>query len=286
MNKKTSRGTKLPSPEIITANQKVHTQIATKYNQSEPHFRPENQEKVKQRLSDAKKLAPSNKRMLDVGCGTGFLINLAHDLFERIDGIDATQAMLDCVDLSPGNVHLHQGIAEDLPFEDQTFDVVTAYSFIDHLEDYRLMISEAARVLKPQGCLYVDLIPNRLFWNEIFELSESDNSVFDPIVNREINELVRHEEKLKEQYGIDPSDWKLTEPAKSDGNGYDPKKLEAEISNLGFDCKVEFEWYLGQAQTIHGISKEAAKVVDQHLHRLLPITGSLFKYLVVTGMKK
>jgi ubiquinone/menaquinone biosynthesis C-methylase UbiE len=74
VNQKTSRGTNLPNPEIISANQKVHTQIATKYNQSEPHFRPENQEKVKQRLLDAKKLAPSNKRMLDVGCGTGFLI--------------------------------------------------------------------------------------------------------------------------------------------------------------------------------------------------------------------
>ena len=69
-------------------------------------------------------------RLLDVGCGAGFVIELLADTFDEIHGIDPTRAMLDQVDASAGNITLHEGIAESLPFEDGTFDLVTAYSVL------------------------------------------------------------------------------------------------------------------------------------------------------------
>jgi ubiquinone/menaquinone biosynthesis C-methylase UbiE len=274
-----------PDPRVVAANQKVHSQLAAKYNENEPHFRPENQSKVRRRLETLAAQAPSTDRMLDLGCGTGFLLNLAHDLFARVDGVDATQAMLDRVDLSPGNITVHQGVVESLHFADQTFDAVTAYSFIDHLEDHVAMLREAFRVLKPGGRLYVDLIPNRSFWTSIFNAESLAGRPFDTIVEREIEEIVNHEAKLQEQFGIDPVDWQFTEPAKSGGHGFDAAQLKQETDSLGFQSRVEYEWFLGQAVVMHGTSMEAAQIVDQHLHRLLPVSNSLFKYLVLTATK-
>ena len=57
-------------------------------------------------------LAPqAGENILDVGCGTGFIINLSKDLFDELHGVDATQAMLDKVDLSSGNIILHNKLA-------------------------------------------------------------------------------------------------------------------------------------------------------------------------------
>lgn len=272
-------------PLVVAANQKVHSQLAGRYNESEPHFRPENQAKVRARLESLAAQAPSQERMLDLGCGTGFLLNLSHDLFTTVDGIDATAAMLARVDLSPGNITVQQGVVEDLPFDDSTFDMVTAYSFLDHLADHVAMLREAYRVLKPGGKLYVDLIPNRSFWNAVYASSEAAARPFDAIVEREIDELVNHEQKLQDKFGIDPADWQLTEPAKSEGQGFDAQTLAAETDALGFRTEILFEWYLGQAVAMHGISMDAAQLIDDHLRRLLPLSSSLYKYLVLVATK-
>jgi ubiquinone/menaquinone biosynthesis C-methylase UbiE len=274
------------NPRVVEANQRVHSQLASQYNESEPHFRPENQQKVRRRLVDLAARTPSTERMLDLGCGTGFLLNLAHDLFTRIDGIDATQAMLDRVDLSPGNITLHQGVVEALPFEPNTFDLATAYSFLDHLADHVPVLHEAHRVLRPGGMLYVDLIPNRSFWQGVYSASGSSQRPFDAIVEREINELVNHEQKLQEQFGIDPVDWQFAEPAKSEGKGFDGEQLRAEVEAAGFTAEIRYEWYLGQAVVMHGDSMEAAEAIDAHLRRLLPVSESLFKYIVLTATKR
>ena len=272
--------------EIVEANRRVHSLLASSYNETEPHFRPENRAKVLRRLTELAGIAPSRVRMLDLGCGTGFLLSLAHPLFESIDGIDATPAMLARVDLSPGNIHLHEGVVERLPFESEAFDMVTAYSFLDHLEDHVVVLAEAHRVLKPGGVLYFDLVPNQRFWHAIESAARSDDRGIDPIVDREIHELLHHEEKLQAAFGVAPEDWRNAEPAKSAGKGFDPDVLADEVSAVGFTTTIRHEWYLGQAAVMHGDSASSADLIDGHLRRLLPVTSSLFKYLVVTAVKK
>ena len=275
-----------PNPAVVAANQRVHATLASVYNETEPHFRPENRAKVRRRLEQLSKASPCSERMLDLGCGTGFLLGLASDLFDRLDGIDATPEMLERVDLTPGNIHLHQGVVENLPFEDETFDIVTAYSFIDHLDDHRRVLREANRVLRPGGQLYVDLVPNRSFWDAIYDASESSGRPFDHAVEKEIEELVNHEQILHEKFGIAPTDWRLAEPAKSEGKGFLATELFADAVDAGFEPEIRHEWFLGQAPLMHGTSFEAAEIVDAHLRSLLPVSGRLFKYLVLTGKKR
>lgn len=66
--------------KIIDANIEVHTKMIEVYNQ-EPHFRPENQIKVKKQISQLQKEINA-KLLLDVGCGTGFILNIVSDLEE------------------------------------------------------------------------------------------------------------------------------------------------------------------------------------------------------------
>lgn len=277
---------KSPLPVVVEANVRVHTQLADQYDLTEPHFRPENRAKVRARLEDLASRAGS-QRLLDFGCGTGFVLNLASDLFDQLDGVDATRAMLDRVDLASGNIALHEGMVEHVPFDDDTFNMVTAYSFLDHLESHTAALTEALRVLRPGGVLYVDLIPNRNFWTGIYEANEQGVAGgHDAIIEREIGELVHHEEKLEQQFGIDPTDWRNAEPAKSGGKGFDPLELAADLTRVGFvDVEVRHEWFLGQAVVMHGDSFEAATSIDEHLRRLLPVSSRLYKYLVVTAAK-
>lgn len=146
--------------DVRDANVVVHSRMAAQYNEREPHFRPENKATVRARLQALR--SEFGGRLLDVGCGTGFIIDIAADLFDVVRGIDLTPAMLDRVQLRP-NVQVFCGDAAELPFGAADFDVVSAYSFLHHLQNLAPVLSEVHRVLRPGGCLYADLEPNRHF---------------------------------------------------------------------------------------------------------------------------
>ena len=164
--------------KINEANIEDHSKMADSYH-TEPHFRPENQEKVRKRIIKLQKKVNA-KNLLDVGCGTGFILNIAKDLFEDLRGVDATQAMLDKVDLSSGNITLYNKLAQELPFEDRSFDMASSYAFLHHLENYADVLEEVFRVLKKGGLYYIDLDPNINFWtamNTLEQKNDNDKSI-------------------------------------------------------------------------------------------------------------
>ena len=61
----------------------------------------------------------------------------------------------------PDNVKLQSGFAEELPFEDDSFDFIHFFHEIEHVQDPNLAIKEAHRVLRNGGCMFVGC-PN--FW--------------------------------------------------------------------------------------------------------------------------
>src|SRR5947209_20567697 len=89
--------------DVIAANIEVHTRMASTYQSNEPHFPPENRATVR-RLLETLAARAGGGRLLHVGCGTGFVIDLARDLFPRLDGVDLTPAMLEPVDCRLGHV--------------------------------------------------------------------------------------------------------------------------------------------------------------------------------------
>jgi SAM-dependent methyltransferase len=102
-------------------------------------------------------------RILDAGCGTGN--NLIHlGRFGSPVGIDlAEEALVFC--RGRGVCVARAGLLQ-LPFADQSFDLVTSFDVIYHrwVSDDRAAVAEMARVLKPGGRLLVRVPALKLLW--------------------------------------------------------------------------------------------------------------------------
>src|SRR5215510_8789186 len=156
--------------EVIKANIALHSKMADEYSTCEPHFRPENVQKVEDKLKKVIEQVNGTK-LLDLGCGTGFIINIAKKYLKEIDGVDVTQAMMDKVDKSgPATIRLHNHDTGSFPVTEGNYDVVTGYSFLHHLYDIAPTLQTAFKALKKGGKLYCDLDPNYYYWESIHHL--------------------------------------------------------------------------------------------------------------------
>ncbi len=271
--------------DVLDANIDVHTRMVARYDSEEPHFRPENQEKVQRRLKALRARVPGG-RLLDVGCGTGFIIHLAVGVFDEIHGVDITPAMMARVRTDAGNITLHQSPAETMPFADASFDAVTAYSFVDHVADQAALLREVARVLKPGGIFYADLIPSRLFWAALSPLKPEDDRRYSDIVTREADMVTANDKKVEQQFGIAADLFRRAEPGKEEG-GIDPQAFAETALRCGFAaCETSFDWFLGQGTIMHGQSFADAAVVEAYLRRVSPLADHLFKYVYFHAVKQ
>jgi SAM-dependent methyltransferase len=88
-------------------------------------------------------------QILDVGCGTGANLVMLGE-FGEAHGIDVSHDALSfCRERGLKNVR--HGAAEELPYEDGTFDLVTALDVVEHLDDDLAGLKEFHRVLRPDG---------------------------------------------------------------------------------------------------------------------------------------
>jgi SAM-dependent methyltransferase len=88
-------------------------------------------------------------RILDVGCGTGANL-LMLSQFGDAEGVDVSEdALAFCRERGLERVKL--GAAEELPYQDGTFDLVTAFDVVEHIDDDLAGLREMRRVLRPGG---------------------------------------------------------------------------------------------------------------------------------------
>ena len=91
------------------------------------------------------------KRLLDVACGTGHLAGAARSRGADAEGIDFSAAMVAHAADNYPDCTFTEGDAENLPYEEGSFDAVACSFGVHHMEDADGAIAEAHRVLKPGG---------------------------------------------------------------------------------------------------------------------------------------
>jgi SAM-dependent methyltransferase len=87
--------------------------------------------------------------ILDIGCGIGACLEAFVEMGLNATGIDASTYMLDFALGRNGNrVDLYRGFAEDLPFDDNSFNHACLFTTLEFVEDPKKALAEACRVAK------------------------------------------------------------------------------------------------------------------------------------------
>ena len=119
----------------------------------------------------------SDDIILDIGCGGGININRMARNAKKVYGIDYS---IESVNLSKevnddyiaqGKVEILEGNVQNLPFDDNSFDIITAFETVYFWPNIEKCFGEVKRVLKPGGLFLIGLESNGSD-NLIMKLSE------------------------------------------------------------------------------------------------------------------
>ena len=93
-------------------------------------------------------------RTLDVGCSIGASVEASQRMGWKATGVDVSQAAVDyCCEKG---LDCYKIDDFELPFEDNTFDIVTSWHVIEHVDDVRATLNEWYRVVRPGGLLVLE----------------------------------------------------------------------------------------------------------------------------------
>ncbi|MCI0711394.1 MAG: methyltransferase domain-containing protein [Chloroflexi bacterium] len=115
---------------------------------------------------------PETQNFLEIGCGTGFVLQELARTFPSIaiSGSDLLSAGLGFAAERVPDATLFQMDARKIPFRDE-FDVVSAFDVIEHIEDDQVVLKQMYQAVKPGGGLMISVPQHQFLWSVIDELS-------------------------------------------------------------------------------------------------------------------
>jgi ubiquinone/menaquinone biosynthesis C-methylase UbiE len=94
------------------------------------------------------------KEVLEVGCGTGLILERIRQFAAVTRGVDLSRAMLEKA--SERGLDVVEGSATALPVADRSFDVTCSFKVLAHVPDVELALFEMARVTRPGGTILAE----------------------------------------------------------------------------------------------------------------------------------
>jgi ubiquinone/menaquinone biosynthesis C-methylase UbiE len=138
---------------------------------------------------------PAGTTILDVGCGTGVLCSVLHEMGYTVTGVDSAEIMLKVARKNPQNAEITFSSGDalaHLPFEDKSFDIAIA-SYVAHglrPEERKLLYAEMGRVAKRKVIIY-DYNQKRSFLTSLVEwLEQGDYFRFIRVAENEMKNCV------------------------------------------------------------------------------------------------
>lgn len=110
------------------------------------------------------------KKILDLGAWTGPYDTLIYDIANEITAVDVEEKALKVLKSNLPRVECVKADSHNLPFKNETFDVVTFWDVIEHIPiGYELAtLNEINRVLKKSGYLFLATV-NKNFWSDLLD---------------------------------------------------------------------------------------------------------------------
>lgn len=117
--------------------------------------------KCRRQLLSCMQFVTSPKRLLDVGCSAGYVLEAAKQLHLEPVGLDIASFAVDLV--KERGFEAVVGGLESLPFPDASFDIITAKHTFEHVSQPATALCEVFRVLKPGG-VAMFVVPDAHYW--------------------------------------------------------------------------------------------------------------------------
>jgi 2-polyprenyl-3-methyl-5-hydroxy-6-metoxy-1,4-benzoquinol methylase len=133
------------------------------------------------------------KKVLDIGCGSGWLARLALNRGFDVTAMDISKKVVEENIWYMGEKNIHyeivQGSATAIPFPDQSFDSVIMTEVLEHLANPALALAEIHRVLKSNGTVVLS-VPNGWTYGVLM----------DGIILKFLNSEQSYESRLTEEF--------------------------------------------------------------------------------------
>ncbi|WP_375623539.1 MULTISPECIES: bifunctional 2-polyprenyl-6-hydroxyphenol methylase/3-demethylubiquinol 3-O-methyltransferase UbiG [unclassified Bartonella] len=160
------------TPTTIDQSEIDHfSRIATEWWNPQGKFRPLHQfnptrlayirEKICLEFNrDPASLTPfDNLKILDIGCGGGLVSEPMARLGAMVVGVDASQTNIEVAKIHAAQndllIDYRTTTAEALANEGEKFDIILNMEVVEHVADVNLFIAATAKMLKPQGLMFV-----------------------------------------------------------------------------------------------------------------------------------
>jgi SAM-dependent methyltransferase len=169
---------------------------------------------------------------LEIGAGTGyFSLNMLQlGVIERATATDISPGMLSALEASAEELGVEartvQTDAEDLPFADESFDLVFGHAVLHHIPDLPRAFAEFDRVLRPGGTVLFCGEPSR-YGDVLAAAPKRGANLFAPLWRRAVGAPARPENAADGRYG-DDLEWQV------DVHAFDPGRLAGELRDAGF----------------------------------------------------
>jgi SAM-dependent methyltransferase len=103
----------------------------------------------------------ATQTLLDIGCGTGYFSDMANKQGIDVTGIDASKELIEQANKRNPEISFSIGEMENLPFLNNSFDVVCGFNSFQYATDTKNALLEAKRVLKNKGKLVAMIWGNK-----------------------------------------------------------------------------------------------------------------------------
>ncbi|MBU0612707.1 class I SAM-dependent methyltransferase [Patescibacteria group bacterium] len=138
-----------------------------------------------------------DKDILEIGCGTGIILNEVNKFAREANGIDLSPGMLERA--KEKGLKVQVANAKSIPFDDNIFDVVYSFKVLAHIPEIKDVIRETARVVKNDGTLVLE------FYNP-YSMKMLTNWVYNLVKKRDV--YIRYDSIGKIKTYL-PDNWEL-----------------------------------------------------------------------------